>query len=136
MIFAARRRHERGFSMVETLVALGIAGLVLSGFYEALSTGTLLGKRAGDQAAKVELAMSVMDRVGIDVPLRPGTLDNGQSGALTWALQVGETPPADMQLGTIYQGELLFVAVTVQDTRDPDATPVVVRAIRYAGGGL
>lgn len=130
------RRRARGFSMIETLVALGIAGLVLSGFYEALSTGALLGKRAGDQAAKVELAMSVMDRVGVDVPLRAGARENGQTGTLTWALQVGETPPRDMQLGPVYQGELLFVAVTVEDTQAPDAEPVVIRAIRYAGGAL
>ena len=131
-----RRRHGRGFSMSETLVALGIAGLVLSGFYEALSTGTLLGKRANDQAEKVQLAMTVLDRVGIDIPLRAGSRDNGRSGELSWTLQVGETVPPDMQLGAIYQGELLFVAVIVEDRRTPDADPVVLRAIRFAGGAL
>lgn len=131
-----RRRHGRGFSMIETLVALGIAGLVLSGFYEALSTGTLLGKRANDQAEKVQLAMTVLDRVGIDIPLRAGSRDNGRSGELSWTLQVGETVPPDMQLGAIYQGELLFVAVIVEDRRTPDADPVVLRAIRFAGGAL
>ncbi len=131
-----RRRKSRGFSLVETLVALGIAGAVLSGFYESLSTGSLLAKRAGDQADRVHLAMSVLDRVGVDVALRAGVTDNGRAGPLEWRLQIGQTPPRDMDLGPVYPGELLFVAVTVTDTRLPDAEPVVVRAVRYAGDAL
>ena len=132
-----RRGQSKGFSLVETLVALGIAGVVLSGFYESLSTGSLLAKRADDQAAKVLLATSVLDRVGVDIPLRAGERDNGTSGPFRWTLQVGNTAPADMQLGAMYPGELLFVAVSVFDSRaGDDATPVTMRAIRYAGDGL
>ena len=131
-----RARRTKGFSLVETLVALGIAGAVLAGFYESLSTGSLLAKRANDQADKVHLAMSVLDRVGIDLALRAGVRENGQAGTLDWTLQVGETPPADMVLGPVYSGELLFVYVTVSDQRTPNADPVVVRAVRYAGDAL
>lgn len=131
-----RRRTTRGFSLVESLVAVGIAGIVLSGFYESLSTGTLLAKRSDDQADKVLLAMNVLDRVGVDVALRTGSRDNGSEGPLSWTLQIGETPPPDMQLGPIYPGELLFVAVSVTDERAPDLDPVVIRAVRYAEGAL
>lgn len=130
------RRRSKGFSLIETLVALGIAGAVLSGFYESLSTGSLLAKRSGDQAAKVHLAMSVLDRVGIDMPMRVGADENGRSGPLTWRLQVGETPPRDMQLGAVYPGELVFLYVTVTDTRAPEAEPVVIRSVRYSGDAL
>ncbi len=130
------RRCARGFSLVESLVAVGIAGVILSGFYESLSTGSLLAKRADDQADKVLLAMTVMDRVGVDVALRSGTRDNGRDGPLAWTLQIGETPPPDMQIGVIYPNELLFVAVSVTDARTPNAEPVVIRSVRYSGDAL
>ena len=130
------RRRNRGFSLVESLVAVGIAGVILSGFYQSLSTGSLLAKRSDDQAERVLLAMTVMDRVGVDVALRAGASDNGRDGPLAWTLQIGETPPPDMQLGAIYPGELLFVAVSVTDERAPDVDPVVIRAVRYAGDAL
>ncbi|MEM7472986.1 MAG: type II secretion system protein [Pseudomonadota bacterium] len=131
-----KRRGARGFSLIETLVALGIAGAVLSGFYSALSTGSLLAKRAGDQAQKVQLATQVLDRVGVDVTLRAGVQENGRDGGLAWALQIGQSPPPDMQLGPIYEGELLFVYVSVTELEAPEVDPVVIRAIRYSGGAL
>ena len=131
-----RSKIARGFSLIETLVALGIAGVVLSGFYSSISTGSLLAKRSDDQAEKVLLAMSVLDRVGVDVALNQGVRDNGRAGPLNWTLQIGATPAQDMQLGPVYENELLFVYVSVTDSRTPDAPAVVVRAVRYAGDAL
>lgn len=132
----ARARHgARGFTLVETLVALAIAGMVLGGFYSALSTGSLLNRRASDQAARVLLAATVLDRVGVDIPLRVGTVENGTEGALAWELAIGDTGTPDMQLGPIFEGELVFVSVRVVD-REGDTPPVVLRAIRYAESPL
>lgn len=125
------RRHAAGFTLIETLVALAIAGLVLGGFYNALSTGSLLDRRASDQAARVLLAATVLDRVGVDIPLRIGTVETGTEGALAWELVVSDTPASDMQLGPIFPNELIFVSVSVVD-RMGDTPPVVLRAIRYA----
>jgi type II secretory pathway component PulJ len=129
------RLGSRGFMLVETLVALAIAGLILGGFWNALSTGSLLDRRAADQAARVLLAATVLDRVGVDIPLRIGTVETGTDGPLAWELAIAETPPPDMQLGPVFAGELIFISVAVTD-RAGGAAPIVLRAIRYAGAPL
>jgi prepilin-type N-terminal cleavage/methylation domain-containing protein len=125
------RRRSGGFTLIETLLALAIAALVLGGFYKALSTGSLLGDRADEQAARVLLAATVLDRVGVDIPLRIGTVETGTSGTLAWELVIGDTQAPDMQLGPIFPNELIFVSVSVTD-REGGGLPVVLRAIRYA----
>lgn len=126
-----RRHRSRGFTLIETLVALAIAGLIIGGFYSALSTGSLLNRRADHQAAKVLLAATVLDRVGVDIPLRIGTVETGTDGTLAWELVIGDRPTGDMQLGPIFEGELIFLSVSVTDRTDADAS-VVLRGIRYA----
>lgn len=130
-----RRRSSLGFTLIETLVALAIAAVVLNAFYTALSTGGLLDRRASKQADKVLVAMTVMDRIGVDIPLRLGTVENGRINGLDWELIIGQTPPSDMQLGPIYPGELIFLSVRVQERGD-QAEPVVIRGIRFAGAPL
>lgn len=125
-----RRRNQRGFTLVETLVSLAIAALAISGFYQALSTGLFMERRSGVQAEQMLVATQIMDRVGVDLALRPGLEDNGTIREMDWSLVVSESGTSDMQLGTILPNEVLFVYVTVSPL-NPDGTPLVLRGIRY-----
>jgi prepilin-type N-terminal cleavage/methylation domain-containing protein len=124
------RRRMRGFTLLETLVALGIAAMALNGFYKSLSTGSLLEARAEQRAEQVLVATSVLDRVGVDIPIRIGASDNGTNRGLNWTLGISDSPTADMQLGPITPGELVFIAVTVAG-KTPEEEPVTLRAIKY-----
>lgn len=124
------RRRQRGFTLVETLVSLAIATLAITGFYQALSTGLFMERRSSVQAEQILVATQIMDRVGVDLAVRPGTQDSGTVRGMDWSLVVSESGTADMQLGVIQSNELLFVYVTVA-AQDPSGSPVVLRGIRY-----
>jgi len=125
-----RRRGQRGFTLVESLVALAIATLAISGFYQALSTGLFMERRSGVQAEQMLVATQIMDRVGADVPLRAGAQDRGITRGMEWELTITETGTADMRIGTIRPNEMFFVYVTVTSGR-ADGTPLVLRSLRY-----
>ncbi len=129
------RSISRGFTLIEAMVALAIAAVVISGFYSALSTGSLLDRRAAQQAAKVFLATTVLDRVGVDIPMRLGTVETGVVRDMEWQLIISGSPAADMALGQVYPNELVFVSVSVSDQQGT-SSPVVLRTIRYAQSPL
>lgn len=126
-----RRRRQRGFSLIETLVALAIAVMALNGFYSALSTGVLLGRSADRQAAQMQVAAMILDRVGPVYAVSPGLTENGVAEGMDWTLVISDRPTEDMRLGPIQANELLYVYVTVQPERQR-GQPVVLRGIRYA----
>lgn len=125
-----RTRRQRGFTLVETLVSLAIATLAVSGFYQALSLGLFMERRADAQAVQMLVATQVMDRVGVDVPVRAGLQETGTAQGLDWSLVVSEGGTPEMNLGIVQQNELIFIYVTVNSDR-PDGSPLVLRGIRY-----
>lgn len=125
-----RRAGHKGFTLIETLVSLAIATLAITGFYQALSTGLFMERRAGMQAEQMLVATQIMDRLGVDLAIRPGLQDNGVIRGMDWTLVVSETGTSDMRLGVVQPNELLFVYVTVAAPVD-DGNPVTLRAIRY-----
>lgn len=132
MIRASRRsKRSRGFTLVESLVSLAIATMAVVGFYQAISQGTFMEQRSDRQAAQMLVATQVMDRVGVDFPLRIGLQDQGTTQGLGWSVVVSEQGTSDMALGPVQPGELVFIYVTVEPAL-PDGSPLVLRGIRYA----
>lgn len=123
---ARRGQGGRGFSLIEALVSLAIAAAVITGFYGALSTGMHLNARAEAQAEAALAAAGVLDRVGVDIPLRLGTQVEGQSEAGPWRLVITDLPPRDMGAVPLSDGTLAFISVAVEGRQD-----VILRAVRY-----
>ncbi|MEO0370116.1 MAG: prepilin-type N-terminal cleavage/methylation domain-containing protein [Pseudomonadota bacterium] len=121
-----RRGISRGFSLIEALVALAIAAAVITGFYAALSTGLQLRAKADKQAEAVLLAASVLDRVGVDIPLQIGTQQEGEDPAGRWTLVISNRPPPDMSAVRMGDGTLAFISVAVRGEQE-----VVLRSMRY-----
>lgn len=125
-----RTSRQRGFTLIETLVSLAIATIAVSGFYQALSQGLFMEQRSDIQAEQMLVATQVLDRIGVDVPLRPGQQDTGSLQGLEWTYVVSDTGTADMRLGPLRPDELIYIYVTVNSSR-ADGSPLVLRGIRY-----
>lgn len=126
-----RRGRQRGFTLIETLVSLSIAALAISGFYQALSLGLTMERRADAQAEQMFVAATILDRIGLDIMARPGVQDNGNLHGYDWSLTISEQGTSDMQLGPLQANELIYIYVTVQ-TVGGNGEPLVLRGIRYA----
>lgn len=125
------RRQNRGFTLVETLVSLAIATLAVVGFYQGLSQGLFMERRADSQAAQMLVATQIMDRIGVDVSLRAGVTENGSLHGLDWTMVMSDRPTDDMMLGFVQSGEIVYIFVSVESDQ-PGGAPLVLRALRYA----
>lgn len=126
-----RRHRQKGFTLIEALIALSIAAITLLGFYDSLATNALLKNKAKSQASRVQIATQILDRVGYGVPLAIGAQQTGVIDGHRWRVNVSDRATPDMQLGRVDVRDLMFVYVSVWP-EDAPANRVNLRAIRYA----
>ena len=100
---------QRGYSLIEVIVAFALLALALSLLLGTLSGATRQVRWSGDAGRAALHAQSLMDTVGVGEPLRPGQR-NGEfdDGRYRWSLQVnpwsdglpvtGPVAPADNRL--------------------------------------
>lgn len=69
---AARQHADRGFTLLETMVAFAVVALVLGAAYASLSAGARASHRAETALAALTRAEATMARIGADIPLIPG----------------------------------------------------------------
>ena len=144
-----RRGAQRGYTLIEVLVAFAILALALT-----LLLGTLSGAarqvRWADEAGRATLhAQSLLDQVGVAESLQPGHRDgNFEGGRYRWTLDIAEyadplLPPPDRV--DLAAPQLLQLTLLVQwgDGDDPRRRVALhsLRLVRpnpldpYAGAG-
>ncbi|MDX6748719.1 type II secretion system protein [Geminicoccaceae bacterium 1502E] len=80
--------RSRGFTLLETLVALVIVAIVIGGALRALGVGIRGSDRASRDLAMAQLAESVLQQARIDLREgRPGEPE-GRRGELEWRLDL------------------------------------------------
>jgi general secretion pathway protein I len=89
---ARRRRRERGFTLIEIIVALAILAVALGALFEAFSGGLRATAAVGRQAATVMLAQSLLDRIGQDIPLAAGEQAGVSEDGLRWSIVIAPSP--------------------------------------------
>lgn len=92
-------RRSRGFTLLEVLLAFVIFAMSFAVVLQILS-GSIRNTMRSKQYTEIALiAQSVMDTVGLDVPLEAGTDASGESGEYNWHLQVYEYVPTEDETG-------------------------------------
>jgi general secretion pathway protein I len=83
-------RTERGFTLLEVLIAFTIAALALGLLFRAASGGLLSVEAAGRYQEAVSRARSHMAAIGGDAALAPGESDGDDGGGFHWHLRIAQ----------------------------------------------
>lgn len=85
--------RERGFTLVEVLVAFVILSLTLASAYAALTGGLTWERRAGETASAVLLARSHLAEAGISRPLVEGVTEEPLADGRTLRIAMRQVEP-------------------------------------------
>ena len=85
-----RHNGANGFSLAESLVALAIAAGVITAYYQAISTGLDLERRAKAKAQAALTAERLIDQVGFEIPLEVSRLAGSNLQGLVWRLDISD----------------------------------------------
>lgn len=133
--------RQQGFSLIETLVALALLGLVSGTFYSSYTTSLAGTEASAETALATRLAKSKLDEISVtgllDTSKRQGTTSDG----FRWRLEVSPfeeqiSPLADAGGRIAQQAALVTVTVSWQGRRgDRSVELATVRLIAAGGAG-
>lgn len=104
-------KHERGFTLLEVLVAMVILGLAVVTLIQLASQGLRLLKLSGDHQQAARLA----DRVARESDVIVEGVETGQEGHLTWERRISLMPiPDELTPPSGPRPQLLALTVTVR----------------------
>jgi len=86
---------DRGFTLIEVLVAFAILLMVLGASYRSLSDSMSGARTARAVSARVLEVRSIFDRVGADIPLAPGAHQGRFANGENWRLVIASETAAD-----------------------------------------
>lgn len=108
---------QRGFTLLELMVALAIVAVVSAGAYQALSGALDRIGRGHNEAEALALAQSMLNRVGADIPLGGDDQRGRTEDGFTWV--VHSVPYAGPQPATgLLTGYVVEVTIAWMDRRN------------------
>ena len=103
--------REGGFTLLELLLAFMVFALSFATVLEILSGSMRNTVRARHFTEAALTAQSIMDQVGVVIPLEDGLQLAGEDGAYRWDLQIFEYAGGENDLDTIALAELTGIAL-------------------------
>lgn len=81
-------KNDGGFTLLEVLLAFVVFALSFTTVLEILSGSMRNTVRAREYTEVALIAQSVMDQVGLEIPLEQGTTHAGESGEYEWEVYI------------------------------------------------
>lgn len=107
MISSCNDRRQGGFTLLEVLVALAIAGLALAVMADAATGGFLAVKTAAGYQEALSRANSHLAALGSDKVLMPSQAEGDDGGGYHWRYRVTEIARQDQLAGlALYEIEV------------------------------
>ncbi|MGH6644656.1 MAG: PulJ/GspJ family protein [Bradyrhizobium sp.] len=120
------RSKQHGFTLLEILIAFAILSISMVVLFRAFSNGLESSGRAETWVMAIATARSALDRVGADIPLRPGVLTGEDGEGQPWTLRIDLAPDAGKPL-TVLPIALYRVIVSVPVAGDTAFTLTSLR---------
>jgi general secretion pathway protein I len=136
--FADQTVHDDGFTLLEVVVALAIAGLALVGLFRAGSGGLFAVDTAARTEEAVQRAQSHLAAVGRDAALVEGEFTGDDGSGYRWALRIRRLASRQSltQNGASSLTATLFnVEVAISWPGREGDRSVVLRTLRLGTGG-
>lgn len=109
------KRRNGGFTLLELLLAFMVFALSFATVMEILSGSMRNTVRARHYTEAALTAQSVMDQVGVEIPLEPGFMIKGESGDYRWELEIYEYQGAEGEFNAVELAELTQIALLQVD---------------------
>jgi general secretion pathway protein I len=100
-MYVERRRGAQGFTLLEVLVALAIAGLAIIGLFQAGSGGMFAVDTAARAEEALQRAQSHLAAVGRDAALVEGEFTDDDGGGYQWRLRVRQASSRQLLPGGV-----------------------------------
>ena len=107
----ASMRRNGGFTLLELLLAFMVFALSFATVMEILSGSMRNTVRARHYTEAALTAQSVMDQVGVEIPLEPGFMANGESGDYRWELEIYDYQGTEGEFTAVELAELTPIAL-------------------------
>ena len=104
-------RRSGGFTLIELLLAFMVFALSFAVVLEILSGSMRNTVRARHFTEAALTAQSVMDQVGIEIPLEVGYGATGEDGDYRWSLEIYEYAGAEDEVHAVELAELFGIAL-------------------------
>jgi len=135
--FSRGASRQQGFTLLELLLAFVVFALSFATVLEILSGSMRNTVRAREYTEAALTAQSVMDQVGLEIPLQAGFTAAGETGGYRWEIELydyvdtGENPYS-VELAQLTGIELLQVDLVVswgEPPREQDSRFSTVKAV-------